>query len=76
MFNLRQLNSSEAPSIATDAGRFSQFSFPNFAVPSSRILGNIGEPLDHSQGQKFVCEGDEGEQEDDGHIKYPTYSVT
>ena len=45
--NLRQLNEPTEESTHGDE-RFSKFSIPNFRVADS-IVGNIGEPLDHSQ---------------------------
>ena len=55
MLNLRQLGDSE-PSANSDAQHFSRFSAPNFKVPSN-FLGNIGEPLDHGQAERYVHDG-------------------
>ena len=46
MLNLRQLNPS-AHELSSDAHQVSNFSI-NFR-PTSDVLGNIGEPLDHGQ---------------------------
>ena len=51
MLNLRQFNKSEHSQSDSDAQHFSRFSV-SFRVPSS-LLGNIGEPLDHSQSERL-----------------------
>ena len=52
IINLRQLDKyeSEGATGITEmpAGRFSQFSVPNFRVPTmDDVVGNMGEPLEH-----------------------------
>ena len=49
MLNLRQLNKADNTQSNSDAQHFSRFSL-EFRVPSD-LLGNIGEPLDHSQAE-------------------------
>ena len=58
LFNLRQFNTSKASSASRGPQNFSQFSIPGFNVPSG-FLGNIGEPLDHSQSGRYIHEDDE-----------------
>ena len=53
MLNLRQLNEPERSTANSDAQHFSRFSVPNFRVPS-HSLGNIGEPLDYGQAERYV----------------------
>ena len=50
MLNLRQLNKTDNTENNSDAQHFSRFSI-DFRVPSD-LLGNIGEPLDHSQSER------------------------
>ena len=57
MLNLRQLNKTDNAQSHSDAQRFSQFSV-EFRVPSD-LLGNIGEPLDHSQAERLHEDGPE-----------------
>ncbi|KAJ3536622.1 hypothetical protein NM688_g6812 [Phlebia brevispora] len=55
LINLRQVNSADTES--NDAARFSQFSIPNFRVPTlPDIIGNLGEPLEfgnHEESARF-----------------------
>ena len=51
MLNLRQLNNTDNAETNSDAQHFSRFSI-NFRVPSD-LLGDIGEPLDHSQSERI-----------------------
>ena len=60
MLNLRQLNNTDNTETNSDAQHLSRFSI-DFRVPSS-LLGNIGEPLDHSQSER-IHEDDPGEHE-------------
>ena len=60
MLNLRQINNTDNTKTNSDAQHFSRFSI-DFRVPSS-LLGNIGEPLDHSQSER-IHEDDPGEHE-------------
>ena len=60
MLNLRQLNKTDNTETNSDAHHFSRFSV-DFRVPSD-ILGNIGEPLDHSQSE-WLHEGEPSERE-------------
>ena len=60
MLNLRQLNNTDNTETNSDAHHFSRFSV-DFRVPSD-ILGNIGEPLDHSQSER-LHEGEPDEPE-------------
>ena len=60
MLNLRQLNNTDNTETNSDAQHFSRFSI-DFRVPSD-LLGNIGEPLDHSQSER-LHEDDPGEHE-------------
>ena len=60
MLNLRQLNKTDNTETNSDAQHFSRFSV-DFRVPSD-ILGNIGEPLDHSQSER-LHESEPGERE-------------
>ena len=53
MLNLRQLNEPERSTANSDAQHFSRFSALNFRVPS-HSLGNIGEPLDYGQAERYV----------------------
>lgn len=55
MFNLRSLPSSDRGSQldSSNVGRFSQFSVPNFRVPSS-FIGDIGQPLAHDDQDEVV----------------------
>ena len=57
IINLRSLNKIEDPTYNSDANHLSRFSAPNFVV-NSNILGNIGEPLEHGQAEKFAYEDD------------------
>ena len=57
MLNLRQLNEPEHSNANLDGQHFSRFTAPNFRVPSYS-LGNIGEPLDYGQAERYV-RGDE-----------------
>lgn len=47
IMNLRQLGDANAEDPSSDPARFSKFSAPNFHI-SGDLIGNIGEPLDHS----------------------------
>ena len=60
MLNLRQLNKTDNTETNSDAHHFSRFSI-DFRVPSD-LLGNIGEPLDHSQSEQ-IHEGEPDERE-------------
>ena len=60
MLNLRQLNGMDNTETNSDVQYFSQFSV-EFRTPSN-LLGNIGEPLDHSQSER-IHEGELGERE-------------
>ena len=60
MLNLRQLNNTDNTETNSDAHHFSRFSI-DFRVPSG-LLGNIGEPLDHSQSER-LHEGEPSERE-------------
>ena len=60
MLNLRQLNNTDNTKTTSDAQHLSRFSM-DFRVPSD-LLGNIGEPLDHSQSER-LHEDDPGEHE-------------
>lgn len=64
LLNLRQLNAAEQSPPNSDAQHFSRFSAPNFRVPSD-FLGNIGEPLDYGQVERYIqgdnVDGDMGE---------------
>lgn len=51
MLNLRQFNKTDNVESNSDAQHFSRFSI-DFRVPSD-FLGNIGEHLDHSQGEQL-----------------------
>lgn len=51
MLNLRQLNNADNTHTNSDVQHFSQFSL-EFRSPSD-LLGNIGEPLDHSQSERL-----------------------
>ena len=51
MLNLRQLNKTDNADTTSDAQHFSRFSI-DFRVPSD-LLGNIGEPLDHSRSERL-----------------------
>ena len=62
MLNLRQFGSSQQTMDNSEDLRFSQLFTLNFRVPSS-FLGNIGEPLDHSQATRYIYgEGDNSEE--------------
>lgn len=56
MFNLRQLTAD--CTVDSDGQRFSLFSAPNFRVPSN-FLGNIGEPLEHGQEERYAHEDED-----------------
>ena len=60
MLNLRQLNNTDNTETNSDPHHFSRFSI-DFRVPSD-LLGNIGEPLDHSQSER-LHEGETDEPE-------------
>lgn len=51
MLNLRQLNKTDNSEANSDVQHFSRFSI-DFRVPSD-LLGNIGEPFDHSQSERL-----------------------
>ena len=53
MLNLRHVNEPERLTSNSDPQHFSRFSAPIFRVPF-HSLGNIGEPLDHSQSERYV----------------------
>ena len=55
MLNLRQLNKSEHTQASSALPPLSQVSVPNLRVPSG-LLGNIGEPLDHEQMERYIYE--------------------
>ena len=56
MLNLRQLNKPGHSQSNSEDQHLSRFSI-SFCIPSS--LGNIGEPLDHGQSQRYIYEDDE-----------------
>ena len=60
MLNLRQLNKTDNTETDSDAQHFSRFSV-DLRVPSN-LLGNIGEPLDHSQSER-LHQGEPDERE-------------
>ena len=62
MLNLRQFNKSEHSQASSGAQRLSQLSAPNFRISSGR-LGNIGEPLDHGQAERYTYGEDNEVQE-------------
>ena len=62
IINLRQLDDHEnegtAGTTTMPAGRFSQFSVPNFRIPTADdIVGNMGEPLDRASVMEAEAEG-------------------
>ena len=67
MLNLRQLNQSGA---TESVYQFSQFSAPDFRVPS-HLLGNIGESLDHTRSNSLYFNDNEtawdSEDKPEGH---------
>ena len=58
MLNLRQLNKLERSAANSNAEDFSRFSDPSFRVPS-QSLGNIGEPLDYRQAERYIYGDDD-----------------
>ena len=52
MLNLRQINETEQLNEESNAFRSSKFSAPNF-------LGNIGEPLNHYQSERYIFEDED-----------------
>ena len=70
MLNLRQLHEADSTEASSDTQHFSQVSI-NFRAPSD-LLGNIGEPLDHSQS-KWLHEDDHSMNSDsDGSVFGPS----
>ena len=49
--NLRKL--SDPPHITAGSQGWSAFSLPAFAVRSSNILGNVGEPIDYEEADEL-----------------------
>lgn len=60
MLNLRQLSDTNRSQTGSHAQYLSEASTPRFRPPSD-LIGNIGEPLEHGQGDEF--ELDEGESQ-------------
>ena len=71
MLNLRQLNSAQDQD--SDEGRFSLFSHPIFRY-NSAIIGNIGEPLQHGQLDRYIL--DEDDPPSDAGTRVPDSLIT
>ena len=58
MLNLRQLGSPTQSTAVTDAEFVSNLSSAVFRA-TTHIIGNIGEPLDHSQAGRYIADTDD-----------------
>ena len=56
MLNLRQLNKADNPSLNSNADHFSRLTSPGLCL-FAEVLGNIGEPLEHSSAEENANEG-------------------
>ena len=75
MLNLRSLNYADTPPPEdSDAQHFSRFSHPMFRH-TSVLLGNIGEPLDHGQAERYI-RGDDAQPSDGGEAPAAKDSTT